>query len=425
MKQKWLAGNVWSTVRRRPILWVAFAISLLHTFAGPHVQWWVELWGRQSVFHGTEWYRDGTSKTFVSSSVRNGCGLYCTDGAIVLATKYNVDGVRVALSLRTVPLFVPAVTGYTTTNNSGPSVGFYFRERRRYLPDVFSSRPYVSRHGIATCAFAAAWNNYSGMEQGVAIKWWLISVLLAIVLFHVSLRAFYARHIATKEVIFRPVLVSLWCFCLINLLWGIEGSWWIDVSRFEHQLLPTVVGRPNGDYSWVSPVGMRYQVTGAYSNDRSLIIGNIDYSRWDGRDGNPTTMPSLPSFGCRPAHFPLALTDYSLSNTRLPASWDFDQDVPLFAIKYESTQHAGMVIRWWVLWVFFSVSLMLPPAVRGVKRLFARKRDDSKCQRCGYDLRATPDRCPECGLVPARIHPAIPSAARQTASFAGTAVDRL
>jgi len=43
------------------------------------------------------------------------------------------------------------------------------------------------------------------------------------------------------------------------------------------------------------------------------------------------------------------------------------------------------------------ISLWVMLAVRGRRRA---RRDGGRCLQCGYDLRATPQRCPECGSVP-------------------------
>jgi rRNA maturation endonuclease Nob1 len=54
----------------------------------------------------------------------------------------------------------------------------------------------------------------------------------------------------------------------------------------------------------------------------------------------------------------------------------------------------------WLPALFFAAaSLGSFVLIRKIKR--ASRASMMRCAACGYDLRATPDRCPECGTVPA------------------------
>jgi hypothetical protein len=61
----------------------------------------------------------------------------------------------------------------------------------------------------------------------------------------------------------------------------------------------------------------------------------------------------------------------------------------------------------WFFPAWFAVALTaLPPGWWICNKLGKRKehrRKNHLCESCGYDLRATPDRCPECGTIPAKI----------------------
>jgi hypothetical protein len=53
-------------------------------------------------------------------------------------------------------------------------------------------------------------------------------------------------------------------------------------------------------------------------------------------------------------------------------------------------------------WFLVLVSCVLPLVWAGEARRIYRRQSTGHCPNCGYDLRATPNRCPECGTIPSR-----------------------
>jgi hypothetical protein len=66
-------------------------------------------------------------------------------------------------------------------------------------------------------------------------------------------------------------------------------------------------------------------------------------------------------------------------------------------VRFDAMDGIWMAAPQWLVVAVCILVVGFGPAVRLIRE--KRRRSLGRCTRCGYDIRATPDRCPECGTV--------------------------
>ena len=139
-----------------------------------------------------------------------------------------------------------------------------------------------------------------------------------------------------------------------------------------------------------TPVGMAAYGRYAISSGGVLWIG-FENARWSGN--------SLPAFN-HTAACPPGVSFTSQDHPWMVRSYGFWGD------RYTDMQ-PGYVnyerfvwVPWWA--IFVSLIPIAAPTIFHFSRQRRRRirAMNNQCANCGYDIRATPDRCPECGTLP-------------------------
>jgi hypothetical protein len=190
--------------------------------------------------------------------------------------------------------------------------------------------------------------------------------------------------IATRTRLLRASCVVL-AFCVANALWSIIGSWSVSFGGVSYR---------HYDNAW--------RQSGVYSCRGYLVIA--------------LRQSYVMSTGIRPPDW------QTRKPTRRDIPWSVSADMDIRPQmvglrRYNGilddgarTIFPGLLVSWqsrggeWynrgiaVHWVLLSALVVVVPAFSLVRRR-GRVRE-GYCGGCGYDLRATPDRCPECGAIP-------------------------
>lgn len=178
--------------------------------------------------------------------------------------------------------------------------------------------------------------------------------------------------------IFRVLLLILWTICAVS--WLLQTRWGIVLGRQHTEVIPEIV--------W-----------------GKWRLHTLSYTRTI-QSQNPSLRPIRQQmFGLQPGQ-DIAFVKYYIGPYS-PTGFDIDY--------CEASEAPGSVVMtsWWLEIPFWFVSIVLLPfpslwLARLLRRNYTerRRRENGLCATCGYDIRATPSVCPECGMA---SHVAAPS----------------
>ena len=145
--------------------------------------------------------------------------------------------------------------------------------------------------------------------------------------------------------------------------------------------------RSQQQYEWLTHVRPGRQTTIVSGKGRIVLhsIGDTDVPIWPGTRGWALSPEPPNGDGWAISHIASAVRTHRF--------FGFEH-TDIGSVATPTRRLTILAIPYWSL----ALPPLIPPAVALARARRRRRRlRDHRCLQCGYDLRATPDRCPECG----------------------------
>ena len=177
-----------------------------------------------------------------------------------------------------------------------------------------------------------------------------------------------------KRLVFNVLAVVSLVLCVATVALHARGGWVDPSPAFRH-----LIGR------WTYSTGARD------GSIQVVLLHDV---------GNPVYGPVIP-MGRSPE------LDAWVKRFRSKIDWGGSRFHLEYGPSWGTTPTRQLVMdgtRTHVIFPFWAVEILLAmlPLLWALQLLRARSDSHGLCATCGYDLRATPERCPECGSVPAK-----------------------